>query len=60
MRHKVHRIDVNRHNMQEKLELFLNRFNGEIVSVIPNVKPVFRPMGATARVDYILIIEKTH
>ncbi|NNK88740.1 MAG: hypothetical protein HKO90_10690 [Flavobacteriaceae bacterium] len=45
MKYKVHRIDVNRKNMQEKLEHFLNRFNGEIITIIPNVKPVFRPMG---------------
>ena len=58
MKYKVHRIDVNRKNMQEKLEQFLNRFHGEIITIIPNVKPVFRPMGATARVDYLLIIER--
>jgi len=28
------------------------------VSIIPNVKPIFRPMGATAKVDFLLIIEK--
>jgi len=26
--------------------------------MIPNVKPTFKPMGATAKVDFLLIIEK--
>ncbi|MCA0133395.1 hypothetical protein [Winogradskyella alexanderae] len=58
MRYRVHRIDVNKTNMQEKLEEFLNRLKGEVVSVVPNVRPTFQFMGATAKVDYILIIEK--
>lgn len=58
MTYKVHRIDVKRDNMQEKLELFLNKLNGEIVSIIPNVRPTFQPMGATAKVDFILVVEK--
>lgn len=58
MKYKVHRIDVNRHDMQIKLEHFLNELEGEVVSVIPNVKPTFQFMGATARVDYILVVEK--
>lgn len=59
MSYKVHRLDVKSENMQEKLEQFLNRLDGEIVSIIPNVKPSFQLMGATAKVDYLLIVEKT-
>ena len=58
MKHKVHRLDVKSDNMQEKLEIFLNDLKGEVVSIIPNVKPTFQLMGATARVDYLLIVEK--
>lgn len=58
MKYKVHRVDVNRHNMQEKLESFLNSLNGEVISIMPNVRPTFQFMGATARVDYILVVEK--
>ncbi|NVJ85392.1 MAG: hypothetical protein HWE15_03755 [Algoriphagus sp.] len=58
MNYKVHRLEVNRDNMQEKLELFLNRLNGEVISIIPNVKPTFQLMGATAKVDFLLIVEK--
>lgn len=58
MTHKVHRLDVKKDNMQEKLQLFLNDLEGEVVAVIPNVKPTFQFMGATAKVDYLLIVEK--
>lgn len=58
MRYKVHRIDVKRADMQEKLEASLNRLNGEIVSIIPHVRPTFQLMGATAKIDYVLIVEK--
>ena len=58
MRYKVHRIEVKSGNMQEKIEYFLNNLDGEVVSIIPNVKPTFQLMGATAKIDYILIVEK--
>ena len=59
MEYKVHRIEVNRLNMQSKLEKFLNNLNGEVISVLPNVKPIFMMFGGTAKVDYLLIVEKT-
>jgi hypothetical protein len=58
MRYKVHRLEVDRKNMQEKLERFLNNLNGEIISVFPNVKPTFLPMGATAKIDFLMIVER--
>ena len=58
MKHKVHRLDVKTDNMQEKLEIFLNDLKGEVIAIIPNVKPTFQLMGATAKVDYLLIVEK--
>lgn len=58
MNYKVHRVDVNSQNMQEALERFLNRLEGEVVSIIPNVRPSFQLMGATAKIDYILVVEK--
>lgn len=60
MAYKVHRLDVNRHDMQFKLENFLNTLQGEVISIIPNVRPTFQFMGATAKVDYILVVEKTN
>ena len=58
MKYLVHRIEVNSDNMQDRLEQVLNRLNGEVVAVIPNVKPTFKPMGATAKVDFLLVVEK--
>ena len=58
MKYRVHRLDVNKDNMQTELEQFLNRLNGEVISVLPNVRPTFQLMGATAKVDYLLIVEK--
>jgi len=59
MKYKVHRIDVKSDNMQDYLEQFLNNLDGEVIAVIPNVKPTFQLMGATAKVDFLLIVEKT-
>jgi hypothetical protein len=29
-----------------------------VVTIIPNVKPTFQGMGATAKVDFLFIVEK--
>ncbi|MBT3304580.1 hypothetical protein HN592_02510 [Candidatus Woesearchaeota archaeon] len=58
MKYKVHRLDVKSDNMQDKLEQFLNRLDGKILAVIPNVKPTFQLMGATAKVDFVLVVEE--
>lgn len=58
MKYIVHRIEVNKDNMQEKLEQFLNTLNGEVISVLPNIRPTFQLMGPTAKVDFLLIVEK--
>ncbi|MCE4567079.1 hypothetical protein INQ51_22345 [Maribellus sp. CM-23] len=58
MSYKVHHFEVKMGKDDLKLEHFLNSLRGEVVSIVPNVKPIFRPMGATAKVDFLLIIEK--
>ena len=58
MIYDVHRFDINMEKDQDKLKQFLNTLRGEVVAIIPNVKPTFRPMGATAKVDFLLIVEK--
>jgi hypothetical protein len=58
MSYKVHRIDVNSDNMQEKLEQLLNRLKGEVVSIVPNVRPAMMILGGSAKVDYLLVVEK--
>jgi hypothetical protein len=56
MKYRLHRLEVNGENMQEKLEQFINKLDGEVISVIPNVTHYFLMYGA--RVNYVLIVEK--
>ncbi|MCP4141360.1 MAG: hypothetical protein GY755_13935 [Chloroflexi bacterium] len=58
MKYKIHRFPLKMTEDQDRLEEFLNRLRGEVVSIIPNVKPTFQLMGATASVDFLLIVEK--
>ena len=58
MKYNVHRFNLIMTKDQSRLEQFLNNLEGEVVAIVPNVRPTFRPMGATAKVDFLLIIEK--
>lgn len=55
-KYRVHCIEVSGANMQEKLEQFINKLDGEVISVIPNVTHYFLMYGA--RVNCFLIVEK--
>ena len=41
MKYDIHRFDINMEKDQDKLKQFLNSLKGEIVAIIPNVKPTF-------------------
>ena len=58
MKYKVHRFDIDMDKDQVRLEQFLNNLEGEVVTIIPNVKPTFQLMGATAKVNFLFIVEK--
>ena len=58
MAYEVHRFDIDMEKDEDKLKQFLNALKGEVVAIIPNVKPTFQPMGATEKVDFLLIVEK--
>ncbi len=58
MKYRVHRLEIEMKSGQSKLEQFLNNLEGEVVTIIPNVRPTFQLMGATAKVDFLLIVEK--
>jgi hypothetical protein len=58
MKYKVHQFEIDMKKDKDKLEQFLNGLRGEIASIIPNVKPTFQGMGATAKVDFLFIVEK--
>lgn len=52
-KYREHRFDLRITADQSKLEQFLNRLEGEIIAVIPNV--TWFP--STAHVDFLLIVE---
>jgi len=58
MEYKVHRLDIKMDKDQDKLERFLNSLRGNVISIVPNVKPTFQGMGATAKVDFLYIVER--
>jgi hypothetical protein len=58
MKYRVHRLEVEEDTAQEKLERFLNQLEGEVLAVVPYVTPTFQGMGATSKVDFLLIVEK--
>lgn len=58
MHYKVHQLEVKNDSPRENLEHFLNALKGEVVSITSHIKPTFQFMGATAKVDYLLIVEK--
>lgn len=60
MKYRVHRLEVNNGNMQEKLEQYLNKLDGEVISVMPNhaKTSLFQIYGITSKIDFFLIIEK--
>ena len=58
MKYKVHQFEIDMRKDRDKLEQFLNSLRGEIVSIFPNVKPTFQGMEATAKVNFLFIVEK--
>ena len=53
MKYKVHRFSLRMTQDQDKLALFLNSLEGEVVAIIPNVTPF--PANF---VDFVLVVEK--
>ena len=56
MKYKVHRLEVNKDNMQQKLEELLKGLDGDVVAVMPNVRPYFLCYGG--KVDFVMVMEK--
>ena len=57
-KYRVHRLDVKMSQDQLILEQFLNDLDGEVISIIPNVRPHFTMGGMGARVSFLFVIEK--
>ena len=59
MPYRVHRLPVNEDTAQQTLEQFLNQMKGELASVIPYPVPKLQGIGATSKVKFLLVVEKT-
>ena len=59
MKYRVHHLEIKKDTAQVKLQGFLNELEGEIVAIVPYVSPTFQLMGATAKIDFLLIVEKS-
>jgi len=58
MKYRVHRLEVKEDTAQEKLESFLNKLDGEVLSIAPFVSPTLLGLGGAAKVAFFLIVEK--
>jgi len=60
MNYRVHRIEIKGKDLQTTLEQFLNGLEGEVISILPNIKKASLPQiyGVTEKVDYLMIVEK--
>ena len=59
-KYRVHRLEVKGEDIYTKLEQFLNTLEGKVISILPNIKKASLPQlyGVTAKVDYLMIVEK--
>ncbi|MBT4377146.1 hypothetical protein HN865_04150 [Candidatus Woesearchaeota archaeon] len=56
IKYKVHKLNIKLAKEPEMLENFLNNLRGEVISITPNVGPLFLCYGAI--VKSIIIVEK--
>ena len=59
MTYKVNKFNIDQKIDATELERYLNDLKGDVISIIPNIKPKMHMMGATAGYDYLIIVEKT-
>jgi hypothetical protein len=58
LKYRVHRFEIRMTQDQDRLEEFLNGLEGELVTIIPNVRPHFTMGGMGAKVSFLYIVEK--
>ena len=60
MNYNVHRLEIDMENGEERLEKFLNKLQGEVISIIPNIRKtsLFQIYGTSRKIDFLLIVEK--
>ena len=59
-KYRVHRFEVKGEDICMNLEHFLNTLEGQVISILPNIKKASLPQlyGVTAKVDDLMIIER--
>ena len=60
MNYNVHRLEIDMENGEERLEKFLNKLQGEVISIIPNIRKtsLLQIYGTSRKIDFLLIVEK--
>jgi hypothetical protein len=60
MKYRAHRLEIKGKDVQTTLEQFLNGLEGEVISILPNIKQasISQIYGVTEKVDYLMIVEK--
>lgn len=58
MRYRVHRFEIKMSQDQDRLEEFLNGLKGELVAIVPNVRPHFTMGGMGSKVSFLFIVER--
>ena len=59
MKYRVHQLEVKKDTSREILQNFLNQLDGEILAIVPYMSPTFQLMGATSKIDFLLVVEKS-
>lgn len=61
MAYRVHRFDIHMEQDAQRLEQFLNGLDGDVVTIIPNVRRtnLAQIFGAARKVDFLLVVERT-
>ena len=56
MKYKTHRVNVTNSNMQQEIDNYINKLDGDVISIVPHVTIFFLFYGT--RTDYVVIVEK--
>ena len=60
MTYRVHKFVINMDEDRDKLEEFLNELEGEVITIIPNVRAtsLSQIAGTANKVDFLFIVER--
>jgi hypothetical protein len=59
MKYKVHHFPISMKDDKDRLEVFLNNLQGEVITIIPNIEKttLTQIYGHAEKIDFLLIIE---